>query len=300
MARISDGNKVDSTEISFRELVRLMRVQRDRGQGICLFLGAGCSLSSSRSDLSTASIIRNYLAEASPGTNFSSSSEEENFRLFVNSWLSLGVKDRDSVLARHIPPDLEPSDGYRAVAQLTAAGYIKAIITTNFDNLIDKALQRFGVDYEFYCGRQPPMNPTGRPPIVTLMKIHGGLHQCELAFSPDAVEQLPRSVKKIVLNLSTMPVLVVGYSGQDRGAMTALSTARSHTAFWASPSEPSRADRARTDRIFTWLDKRVPKGDTFLHGPRYGYFDELLTAVFDELESGGAPPVGLFTFRRAR
>ncbi|MEI9931844.1 MAG: SIR2 family protein [Rhizomicrobium sp.] len=298
MARNSGGNKIDPAELPFRELVRLMRVQRDKGKGICVFLGAGCSLSSSESDLSTTAIIRDYLTEVSPGIDFSNTTDEENFRRFINSWLSLGVKDRDSVLARRIPPNLEPSDGYRALARLVSAGYVKAIITTNFDNLIDKALLRSGVDYEFHCGRQPPTNPTGKPPIATLLKIHGGLNQCELAFSPDAVEQLSRVTKKSVQEWSAMPLLVVGYSGQDRGVMTALSTARAHTAFWASPNEPSRSDRARTDRIFTWLDKRVPKGATFLHGSRYGYFDTLLAGLFEELESGGAPPVGPSTFCR--
>jgi SIR2-like domain len=296
---ISGPPDPDPSENAFRELVRLSRVHKD-ANGICVFLGAGCSLSSSKENISTAGIIARYLGDRSPGVDYSARDHENNFREFVNSWLSLGTRDRNDVLARYIPPDMEPSAGYINLARLVAAGTIKAIITTNFDNLIDKALQRYGVDYVFHCGDRAPMNPTGRPPIVTLVKVHGGLHQCDLSFSPDELDQLPRGLARLVRQLSSRTLLVVGYSGQDRGVMKALSISLDHTAFWASPTPPSRSNRALSDRIFTWLDKRVPKGSTLLFGPQYGIFDALMESLFEELNEGGAPPVGLTHFRGAR
>jgi hypothetical protein len=287
----------DPVELVFQELARLMQVQRERREGICLFLGAGCSLSSSTENLSTAAIISKYLADRTPEVDYAARSADENYKEFVNSWLGLGLRDRNEILTRYIPPGLEPSQGYSHVAQLAAASYIKAIITTNFDNLIDRALQRCGVDYVFHCGDRPAVNPTGRAPALSLVKVHGGLNQCDLAFSPDDLEQLPRGLTKLVQGLSSIPVLVVGFSGQDRGVMRALSTSRAHTAFWASPSPPSRSDRSRSDRIFSWLDKRVPKGANFLFGPHYGVFDELMTRLSHRLFAGGAPPVGTSPFR---
>jgi hypothetical protein len=295
----SGPHKPDPSDDAFRELVRLFRVHK-KGDGVCVFLGAGCSLSSSKESLSTAGLIARYLSDRSPSIDYSARDHETNFREFVNSWLSLGTLDRNDVLARYIPPNLEPSAGYINLARLVATGNIKAIITTNFDNLIDKALQLYGIDYLFHCGDHAPINPTGRPPIVTLVKVHGGLHQCDLAFSPDELERLPRGLARLVRQLSSRTLLVVGYSGQDQGVMKALSTSPDHTAFWASPAEPSRSDRARSDRIFTWLDTRVPKGSTLLSGPRYGIFDVLMESLLDELNEGGAPPVGLAHFHRAR
>jgi hypothetical protein len=295
MTSTLDGS--DPAELVFQELARLMRVQRERSEGICLFLGAGCSLSSSTDNLSTTAVISRYLAERTPEIDYTSRSQDENYKEFVNSWLGLGLRDRNEILTRYIPSDLEPSQGYTHLAQLAAAGYIKAIITTNFDNLIDRALQRCGVDYLFHCGDRPAVNPTGKAPTLTLVKVHGGLNQCDLAFSPDDLEQLPRGLAKLVQRLSSMPTLVVGFSGQDRGIMRALSTSRAHTAFWASPNQPSRSDRSRSDRIFSWLDKRVPKGANFLSGSSYGVFDELMTQLSRRLFTGGAPPVGTSPFR---
>jgi hypothetical protein len=174
--------------------------------------------------MSTASVVARYLSDRSPGINYFKRDPETNFREFVNSWLSLGSRDRNDVLARYIPPDLEPSEGYINLARLVAAGGIKAIITTNFDNLIDKAFQRYGIDYLFHCAGRPAISPTGKPPIVTLVKVHGGLHQCDLAFSPDELEQLPRGLAGLVRRLSSRTLLVIGYSGQDQGIMKALST----------------------------------------------------------------------------
>jgi hypothetical protein len=296
---ISGPRDPDPSDNAFRELVRLLRVNKD-GDGICVFLGAGCSLSSSSENMSTASVVARYLSDRSPGINYFKRDPETNFREFVNSWLSLGSRDRNDVLARYIPPDLEPSEGYINLARLVAAGGIKAIITTNFDNLIDKAFQRYGIDYLFHCAGRPAISPTGKPPIVTLVKVHGGLHQCDLAFSPDELEQLPRGLAGLVRRLSSRTLLVIGYSGQDQGIMKALSTSSDHTAFWATPTEPSRRDRARSDRIFTWLDRRVPKGSTLLSGPQYGIFDVLMARLSDELNEGGAPPIGLAHFHGAR
>ncbi len=297
MTSIAAPYNVDPAETTFRELVRLIRVLHGNGEGLCVFLGAGCSLSSSNEDLSTVGVVRRYLTERIPQVDYSIRSSEENYRDFVNSWLNLGTSDRNDILARYIPHDLEPSVGYINLARLAGAGYIKAIITTNFDNLLDKALQRYGIDYVLHCSNVPATNPSGKPAILTLAKVHGGLHQCALAFSPDDLEQLPRGVAQLVRRLSSRALLVVGYSGQDRGIMKALSSSSEHTAFWASPTQPARADRARSDRIFTWLEKRVPKGSTFLYGPKYGIFDSLMEGLFEHLNSGGAPPVGSSHFR---
>lgn len=274
-----------------------MRTARTSGKGFCLFLGAGCSLSSAPGDISTNGILTAYLDDCRPGTDWSTRSPDERYREFVNSWLILGSKDRNDILGQYLPDDLTPSRGYVDLARLVAKGYVTAIITTNFDNLIDRALLGEGVAYRFYCGRGQPTNPTGRPPVVTLVKIHGGLNQCELAFSPDDLDQLPRDTARLVRELSGGPTLIVGYSGQDRGAMQALSSARDHAVFWATPTQPSRNDRATTDRIFSWLNKRVPKADPFLFGDELGRFDNLMSRLIRELDAGGVPPVGLSHFR---
>src|ERR1051325_5907285 len=112
MTRIPGDGKPDIEHSSFLELVRIMRVQRDAGQGICLFLGAGCSLASSVRSISTASIVRSYLSELSPRTDFTKNTDDDNFRQFINSWMNLGTNDRHNVLSRQISPDLEPSVGY--------------------------------------------------------------------------------------------------------------------------------------------------------------------------------------------
>jgi hypothetical protein len=81
-----------------------------------------------------------------------------------------------------------PSPGHKTVAQLVAAGYVRVIITTNFDRLIEKALEEVGVAPTVIS---TPDQVAGALPLahsgVTLIKLHGdsiSLKQMHVESSP--------------------------------------------------------------------------------------------------------------------
>jgi hypothetical protein len=67
-----------------------------------------------------------------------------------------------------------PSSAHKDIAQLVAAGYVRVIITTNFDRLMEKALEEVGVAPTIIS---TPDQLTGALPLAhsgaTLIKIHG-------------------------------------------------------------------------------------------------------------------------------
>ena len=67
-----------------------------------------------------------------------------------------------------------PSAGHKAIAQLVAAGFVRVIVTTNFDRLMEKALEEVGVAPTIIS---TPDQVAGALPLahsgVTLIKLHG-------------------------------------------------------------------------------------------------------------------------------
>lgn len=90
--------------------------------------------------------------------------------------------ERQALLRPYIEPSPEereeglkvPTPAHRAIAQLVAGGFIRVILTTNFDRLIEQALEQAGVDHDVVAsvdaiaGSRPLMHS---PCLV--VKLHG-------------------------------------------------------------------------------------------------------------------------------
>ena len=67
--------------------------------------------------------------------------------------LAKTASERQQVLKNYIEPDATarergdklPTPAHRAIARLVAAGYVRVIVTTNFDQLLEDALKEQGV-----------------------------------------------------------------------------------------------------------------------------------------------------------
>jgi hypothetical protein len=90
--------------------------------------------------------------------------------------------ERSRLLRKYFEPtddELErgekaPTAAHDAIAKLVAAGYIKVIVTTNFDRLIETALVRQGISPVIIA---TPDSIKGAPPLAhsacTVIKLHG-------------------------------------------------------------------------------------------------------------------------------
>ena len=63
---------------------------------------------------------------------------------FFEIWSGLDRDSQYSILRRHLWECKSPSDGYNDLAHIIKAGYIKMVLSTNLDNLLEKALNNIG------------------------------------------------------------------------------------------------------------------------------------------------------------
>ena len=164
-----------------------------------------------------------------------SSSEER--RSILESYIEPSDKDREA--GRKVP-----TAAHYAIADLVRAGYVRVIITTNFDRLIENALRERGIEPTVIASEDAlkgaePIAHTG----CFLLKLHGDYKDtrvrntdAELSEYPDKYnEQLDRIFDEYGL-------IVCGWSGEwDHALRSAIlrSPARRYPTFWATRSELS-------------------------------------------------------------
>lgn len=163
---------------------------------------------------------------------------------------------RQGLLAGYFEPTEEergegvkiPSKAHRAIAQLVKQGYIKVIITTNFDRLIEQALEAEGVAPqvisrpEAVAGMQPLPHASS-----TVIKLHGDYKDQgslntadELASYPDQWTSLLERV------LDEYGLVISGWSADWDTALVSVMEAspnRRYPLYWDSLS--SKGDTAK-------------------------------------------------------
>jgi tetratricopeptide (TPR) repeat protein len=79
--------------------------------------------------------------------------------------------------------DGTPNINHQLIARLAKAGSVRAVVTTNFDIFIERALQAEGVEFDVYRGQdefsQFPVTAAAMPARVSVLKIHGCLTRPE-------------------------------------------------------------------------------------------------------------------------
>lgn len=120
----------------------------------------------------------------------------------------------------------KPNEFHRIVASLVNAGYVKEVATTNFDRLIENALDEIGltrdVDYEF-LGRKSVYDEfllPSRSKLPKLIKLHGDIEFPESIMLTNNVNKgviisKERNILKYIFSGWGKYLLVVGYSFND-------------------------------------------------------------------------------------
>lgn len=164
--------------------------------------------------------------------------------------------DRHGILRPHFartpedePPTRQPNGGHVGLARLARLGLVKVFVTTNFDRLIEEALQQQG------------LNPTtiategdlrDAPPLDTMeavvIHIHGDWQRPDtLRNTEDELGEYPDWVQRLLgRSLEGRGFLIVGWSGRYdpalREALRANRTGR-YSTYWLDLAEPAEAGR---------------------------------------------------------
>ena len=164
--------------------------------------------------------------------------------------------ERQQLLRPYFEPDdqqrqeglKQPTAAHEAIARLVAQGFIKVIVTTNFDRLIEKALEGEGI--------VPTVLSTthqveGALPLdhidCCVFKVHGDYLDPEIRNTQSELEEYPQVYDKFLDRvIDEYGLIVCGWSGSwDTAMRNALFRAQSRrfTTYWALHGEAN--DEAR-------------------------------------------------------
>ena len=138
----------------------------------------------------------------------------------------------------------QPTAAHRAVARLVAQGFVKVVITTNFDRLIEKALEEAGVEPTVLSS---PDQVKGMLPLVhvqhCVIKLHGDYLDTRIRNTPSELEEYPDEINHVLEQVfDEFGLTVCGWSAAwDLALRDAMLRAESRrfTAYWAVHGQPS-------------------------------------------------------------
>jgi hypothetical protein len=114
-----------------------------------------------------------------------------------------------------------PGAAHHALAELVGRGYVRVIVTTNFDRLIETALRGAGIEEQMLSGLDdlPGMIPLQHT-ACTVIKLHGDYQQANL-INTDAelAEYHPEWLGLLRRVLAEYGLITVGWSGQSDTAL---------------------------------------------------------------------------------
>lgn len=198
---------------------------------------------------------------------------------------------RQALLESFFEPNREelepigPSPAHKAVARLVARGTIRVIITTNFDRLMEQALQEEKIPHQVISR---PEAVAGMKPLAhsraTVIKLHGDYMDLTTLNTPQELADYPMQWQ-VLLNQITdeYGLIIAGWSGDWDIALTHLlesCASRRYPLYWDSRSSRGTTaqrlletrsgtvvDCASADELFTELEASVLALDRLLEPP---------------------------------
>jgi hypothetical protein len=147
-----------------------------------------------------------------------------------------------------------PSAAHRAIAQLVKKGYVKVILTTNFDRLMEEALSAEGVAAQVISRSDAVagMQPLPHAPI-TVIKLHGDYKDLGSLNTPEELASYPQPWNDLVGRvLDEYGLVISGWSADWDTALVALMNAspnRRYPLYWdACSSEGENAQQLLAGR----------------------------------------------------
>ena len=144
----------------------------------------------------------------------------------------------------------QPTAAHRAIAKLVSQGFIRVIITTNFDRLIEKALEDVGVTPTILSSREQVQSMI---PLIhiecCLFKIHGDYLDTRLLNTPNELKEYPVEYNVFLDQIfRDFGLIVCGWSAAwDAALREAMFRASSHrfTTYWTVMEGEFPSDEAQ-------------------------------------------------------
>lgn len=125
----------------------------------------------------------------------------------------------------------EPTEAHKAIAELAARGYFKVIITTNFDRLLENALDQKGVKYQVVSSED---DLECAVPIVhfplTIFKVNGDYKDSRVKNTEQELTNYSKLWDNYLLNiLKDFGLITSGWSAKwDKAVIKAIESCKNH------------------------------------------------------------------------
>jgi SIR2-like domain len=213
--------------------------------------------------------------------------------------------ERSAILRQYFEPseserqaDLKrATPAHRAIADLVAGGYITVIMTTNFDRLMEEALEDKGIRPVIVSTVE---SARGAPPMhhntCTVTKLHGDYLDENIKNTDEELATYPRIINRLLDRvLDEYGLIVCGWSAaHDAALRRAFERCQNqrYSTYWTSKSEPGIFERRLID-----LRRAVPvpiaDADSFFEGLRSSVSDLAARAALGHTGSGITTPQAL-------
>lgn len=138
----------------------------------------------------------------------------------------------------------QPTIAHRAIASLVEQGFMKVIVTTNFDRLMETALADVGITPTVLSS---PDQVHGSVPLIhtrcCVFKVHGDYLDTRIRNTPEELSAYPRAFDRLLERIfDEFGLIVCGWSADwDEALRKALLRApsRRFATYWATRGEPS-------------------------------------------------------------
>lgn len=164
--------------------------------------------------------------------------------------LTTTASERRKMLESYIEPTIEekeegkklPTAAHHAIAKLVSDGFVKVIITTNFDRLMENALRDAGVEPTVITSED---SLQGAEPLTHsscyLVKLHGDYKDARILNTDDELETYPDSYNDLLDRIfDEFGLVICGWSGYWDVALTnaiARVKNRRYPTYWAARGE---------------------------------------------------------------
>lgn len=197
--------------------------------------------------------------------------------------LASSPEERRSILHNYIEPTDEdreegrkiPTAAHQAIAELVRGGYVRLIVTTNFDRLMENALRERGIEPTVVASADALV---GAEPITHsacyILKLHGDYKDARILNTEAELSTYPAPYDTLLDRiLDEYGLIVCGWSGEwDHALRAAFLRApnRRYSVFWAARGQPGEGAKelinhrrsrlipiADADSFFSSLRQRV-------------------------------------------
>src|SRR6185437_2842495 len=172
--------------------------------------------------------------------------QEPNYSVLLEE-IASSPDERRAILHRYIEPDEQdreegrkiPTKAHHAIAQLVRAGYVRVIVTTNFDRLMENALREQGVEPTVVASTDAL---AGAEPLTHsrcyILKLHGDYKDARILNTDQELSAYPEAYNQLLDRIFDEHGLIVcGWSGEWDHALRAAflrASNRRYPVYWAT------------------------------------------------------------------